>query len=452
MMLNSNKLLPDSGKNPASFERGYLLFPRQKGTNTAILLHGGILPYNNSIPPVFRTKREGFTSRTSLKAASPEPLSGEKMANRQQNNGKTARNNTRERSATSVYLDSTRSGVSIPLTRLSMLVSGWLLAGDIKAFSRNTLERYRSRLQHFSEWCGEKNITEVGKMEVMMYLAYFRNERNAKPGHLKTIFATLHSFFSWCVQEQYISESPMARLEMPIDRSDKPHPYTEEDIAALLIVTTRTPQPRRDEAIFRVALDTGMRSSELCSLLIGDVNLDSSEIRIREGKGGKSRTVPICPETRKAIWLYLSHDRPSIEPDEPLFLSVGGRTARGALTRNGIYRMFARWAKAAGINRERVGAHTVRHTFGSEYIANDGDPFSLKLIMGHESLNTTMRYVDIGSENLKKKHAQFSPAAGLKVTRATTAGKMTPANTVKKVKRGRPLGSKNKPKDEGDTA
>jgi len=169
---------------------------------------------------------------------------------------------------------------------------------------------------------------------------------------------------------------------------------------ALEPVLDRRTNPVRDWAILHVALDSGLRVSEICSLRIRDVILDTAHasLIVRDGKGGKKRGVRIGTTLVEHLEHFISWKRENgetISGRAPLFVSSKG----GALTRTAVYRIFRNCADAVGIPA-RFSIHSCRHTYASLlYKASD---FNLRLVqkqLGHRSIQTTQIYADVLSED-----------------------------------------------------
>lgn len=154
--------------------------------------------------------------------------------------------------------------------------------------------------------------------------------------------------------------------------------------------------PVRDWAILHVALDAGLRVSEITALRVGDLILDPGHaaIIVRRGKGGKKRGVDIGQALRDHLAEFLDWKRAVGEPTHPealLFLSPRG----GALTRQAIYHMFKRYAKLAGLP-DRFTIHSCRHTYAS--MLYKASRYNLRLVqkqLGHASIRTTQVYADV---------------------------------------------------------
>ena len=154
--------------------------------------------------------------------------------------------------------------------------------------------------------------------------------------------------------------------------------------------------PVRDWAILHVALDAGLRVSELAHLRVGDLLLEPGHgaIIVRRGKGGKERSVHIGEPLRRHLQEFLEWKKLVGEPVSPeayLFLSPRG----GPLTRQALWLMFKRYAKKAGLP-ERFTIHTCRHTYAS--LLYRASRYNLRLVqkqLGHASIRTTQVYADV---------------------------------------------------------
>jgi len=154
--------------------------------------------------------------------------------------------------------------------------------------------------------------------------------------------------------------------------------------------------PVRDWAILHVALDAGLRVSEIVNLRVGDLLLEPGQaaLIVRRGKGGKTRSVHIGEALRRHLSEFLEWKCLVGEPtseDAFLFLSPRGRP----LTRQAVWLMFKRYARLAGLP-ERFTIHSCRHTYAS--LLYRASRYNLRLVqkqLGHASIRTTQVYADV---------------------------------------------------------
>lgn len=156
----------------------------------------------------------------------------------------------------------------------------------------------------------------------------------------------------------------------------------------------------RDWAMLHVALDAGLRVSEICALQIRDAILDGdhASLIVRDGKGGKKRGVRMGSALRDHLTQFIEWKAALGEAtggSAPLFVSTRG----GALTRTAVYRIFRKYSDAVGIPR-RFSIHSCRHTYAS--LLYKASNFNLRLVqkqLGHRSIQTTQIYADVLSED-----------------------------------------------------
>jgi len=159
-------------------------------------------------------------------------------------------------------------------------------------------------------------------------------------------------------------------------------------------------QAVRNWGILHVALDAGLRVSEICDLEIRDVILDAehASVIVRDGKGGRKRGVRIGSALRQHLADYVAWKErvgESTSGRAPMFVSSRG----GPLTRTAVYRIFRKHADDVGIPK-RFSIHSCRHTYASLlYRSSD---FNLRLVqkqLGHRSIQTTQIYADVLNED-----------------------------------------------------
>ncbi|MGG3799936.1 site-specific integrase [Metabacillus fastidiosus] len=150
----------------------------------------------------------------------------------------------------------------------------------------------------------------------------------------------------------------------------------------------------RNELLFVLGINTGLRISDLLSLEIGDVKA-SDKIEIREKKTKKQRTIAISRKTCRLIERYLKEERPHAEYDEPLFLSQKG----GPITRQHAYDILNKAARDVGII-DRIGTHSLRKTFGYFAYKKGVDLAMIQKLLNHSSQAETLRYIGITQEQM----------------------------------------------------
>jgi site-specific recombinase XerD len=208
--------------------------------------------------------------------------------------------------------------------------------------------------------------------------------------------AAIHSFFRYVALEEPTQALLCQRiLAIPAKRHQRrPIEFLHrEEIDALLDATdTSTWIGRRDRTMLLLAVQTGLRVSELVGLRCEDIFLGTGAHVHCLGKGRKERCTPLRAETAKMLdaWLRQRHGH----PEDPLFLSIRG----GKLSRDAIERLLRKYAAAAAracasLKRKNVSPHVLRHAAAMDLLQHGVDRSVIALWLGHESVETTQMYL-----------------------------------------------------------
>lgn len=199
-------------------------------------------------------------------------------------------------------------------------------------------------------------------------------------------YRSLQQLFRWLVDDGEVDRSPMERMKAPHVPEQPVDVLTVEQLLALMATCKGNSfENRRDLAIIRLFLDTGMRASELALLNVDDVDLDASVAYVM-GKGGRGRACPFGAKTADAIRRYLRVRRSHTFANLPvLWLGV-----KGQLTDSGVRQLLERRAKDAEV--PHVHPHRFRHTFAHMWLAEGGQENDLMRLAGWRSREMVGRY------------------------------------------------------------
>ena len=231
--------------------------------------------------------------------------------------------------------------------------------------------------------------------------------------------AAIHSFFKYVALEEPAHALHCQRvLGMPNKRHiRRPIEFlNREEIDALLAVPNlSTWVGRRDRTLLLVAVQTGLRVSELVGLNCQDVVLGTGAHVRCLGKGRKQRCTPFRPETTRAMNAWLRERRG--QPEQPVFPSIRG----GRLSRDAIERLIAKYTKPAqhscpSLKRKRVTPHVLRHAAAMDLLQHGVDRTVIALWLGHESVETTQMYLH-ADMRLKEKALSRTTPLGVKLGR-----------------------------------
>jgi len=200
-------------------------------------------------------------------------------------------------------------------------------------------------------------------------------------------YRTLRVFYGWASKRLGV-DNPVVNITAPVRRKKRPRTLSLAELGWLLAA----PLSSRDRALVTLLVDTGIRIGEAVHLTIDDIG---EETILVDGKTGQ-REVPISEETRRQL----------SELGATGYLFTG---PRGPLSESGALQAIHRAMTSAGISGKKLGPHTLRHTFGRQYIVAGGDLVSLQRIMGHAQISTTRIYVDLDLRDVLSQHHRFSP-------------------------------------------
>lgn len=291
-------------------------------------------------------------------------------------------------------------------------------------FSKKTIDGYERDLKVFEHFLTSTSTPFEGidKRTVVQYKAYLFSrdretalQREKVVGYLSSttinrMISSLRSLLSYLIEMDL--PCPLAPDAVRLVKTNKKHPQIAEldDLVRLIEAPTYLENdPRvalRNRAALEVLFSTGMRISELLSLNRVDID-DSGRIFI-VGKGKKERFVYLTPRARFHIERYLG-TRDDASP--ALFTPYRGRRARrrgGRISNNYLQERIKRYREKLKINIP-LSAHSLRHGFAT-YLAESGaNPAAIQILLGHESLDTTTRYVHASDRYAEETHRKFHP-------------------------------------------
>lgn len=293
----------------------------------------------------------------------------------------------------------------------------YLVEQELKGNSPKTIERYRDYIFYFVDYFGNKNIEDVKRKDIEAYQLNLLN-RNAMPNKysnngkvkklsrytVKGYITHLRAFFNWLFEENILVEKIFSGYKMvKVPKQVKPI-LSEEEIELVLLDFGNGMLGTRNKCIFLLLLDSGLRVQEVAKLKICDIMFEQNRLIVKESKGEKDRIVPLTLYTKKELLRYLKLFRPApelINIDE-FFLTVDKEPLTEGAVQNVLYRLKNR------LGLKKLNPHFLRHTFATRYIINGGDMSTLQMIMGHEDIETTRKYVHLANYYIKMDFDSYS--------------------------------------------
>jgi len=298
------------------------------------------------------------------------------------------------------------------------LLEAFLIHGRTRNFRPRTIESYRIECRRFLDWIetrhGVATADRLRRSQLDAWLRHLANHRTPRglPLTIKTVrmrIAVLRTFLKYLAARGYILARLPDALVAPREPQTLPMSVlTHAQVKKLLVsVRTNTPLGVRDRAILELLYTSGIRSCEILSLNLTDINLPAGTAKV-EGKGGKERIVPIGRSASRWIESYIQGVRPFITIDDPdeqaLFISYQGTRFKYS----GLLRMVHIHADKLGFD-VNVSPHTFRRSCTTELIRGGANMYHVKELLGHESLEMLKPYTRLTIQDLKKTHERTHP-------------------------------------------
>jgi integrase/recombinase XerD len=291
-----------------------------------------------------------------------------------------------------------------------------------RGLARNTLDAYRTDLLQFGVFLAarKRTATAAERADVADFLADLATgaepdadgnggRPGCSPATISRKTACLRSFYRHLRREELITDDPTATLTPPQKSRKLPQVLSHAEVTKLLETAAGAgPIELRDRALLEVMYGCGLRASEAIGLELGDVDLRRGFLR-PHGKGSKERVVPLGSQAAHAIERYMRSGRRELlgeKVERKLFVNFRG----GPLTRQGLYKIIQRHAKAVGLD-DKMSPHTLRHTFATHLLTGGCDLRSVQEMLGHADVATTQLYTHLSREKIKEVYFRAHPRA-----------------------------------------
>jgi integrase/recombinase XerD len=305
-------------------------------------------------------------------------------------------------------------------------VNDFLLNLQANKYSSETIYNYERDLNVFSNFLDESNIEfdKVDKRAITYYKAYLvshdrktanlekQGEKQLDSRSINRMLSALRAYLRYLIDIDY--PCPLPPEAVKLTKAGKKHPQVAEleDLIRLIeapsSLESNIKTALRNRAMLELLFATGMRISELCNLNRSQID-DTGRIFIT-GKGRKQRFVYLTPRAKQHLDTYLV----TRQDDCPaLFIPYAGRNvakSRKRISTNYLQDRIKRYREKLKINVP-TSAHSLRHGFAT-YLAEEGaNPAALQILLGHESLDTTTRYVHASDKYAEETHRKYHPLA-----------------------------------------
>jgi len=281
-----------------------------------------------------------------------------------------------------------------------------------KSASENTVDGYLSDLNQFSLFLketghacnvkGAVDLKQIDRLAVRSYMVHL-HDRGFTGTTMSRKLSSLSSFFKFLCREGYLQNNVVKSIPAPKKENYLPSFLSVDDIFRLLeLPDAGTFIGVRDRAMLEMFYSTGMRISELVTLQMNFIDLESQKVRVL-GKGKKERWLPLGEKAIAALNTYLSWRESLIQKKKPdplpsaAFLNTRGN----GLTTRGVRKIVGKYLDQLVSGRH--SPHSIRHSFATHLLIQE--------MLGHASLSTTQKYTHLTVDRLMETYDQAHPRA-----------------------------------------
>ena len=277
-----------------------------------------------------------------------------------------------------------------------------------KRYSQNTLVSYKKDLEDLllfiSETEGTEDLKKVDKKIIRNFIVSL-SEKKIQKRSINRKLSSLRSFYLYLLKIGEIQVSPLETIPSLKFYAEKQIPISEEEMESLGEILEKEPENLLVKLIIETLYQTGMRKSELCNILLEQVDFSKSEIFVK-GKGNKQRVVPISENLLKQMREYIAIRKPNEDSGIYFFVRENGKK----LSEKFVYSVVNRYLSLITLKKKK-SPHILRHSFATHVLNNGAEISKVKKILGHSSLASTQVYTNGNIEQLKRVFNQAHPRA-----------------------------------------
>lgn len=277
-----------------------------------------------------------------------------------------------------------------------------------KRYSEHTLKAYERDLEQFSSFLAEKyeieDLLSVNSEMIRSYIIDLK-DNNLKNRSINRKISVLRSFYNYCLREKQIAVTPLLGVKSMKQPKELAKFVPEHDIKKMTFEQNDEFLVRRDEIVFEILYQTGMRQSELRSIKDMDIDSNAKTIKVH-GKRNKDRIIPIGVELLMMIDRYIMLRNAQFPDRNNLFLIVDNHG--NETTSRFIYSLVHNILKDI-TTIEQKSPHVLRHTFATHLLNRGADIRAIQKMLGHSSLSSTQIYTHNTIDKLKDVYKKAHP-------------------------------------------
>ena len=256
------------------------------------------------------------------------------------------------------------------------------------------------------------DLRKVGIKDLTDFILMMKERKNKRgrsysPSTIHSYMSRITTFFTFLYEHEKILKNPTSLIEM-----NKQNP--ESEVIRLLSVNeldlffdcmnSDKANEFRDRVLFELMYSSGLRISEALNLRVRDLDRDNRLVLVRQGKGNKDRFVPVSKNSTLLLSQYLT----GREKEKHTYI-FHGRKKQKPLNVSTAIGAFGKYVKRCGLNRPGITPHVLRHSCATHLLVAGAELRYVQELLGHEKIETTVKYTHLLDETLKSIYRQFHP-------------------------------------------
>lgn len=273
--------------------------------------------------------------------------------------------------------------------------------------SKNTLVSYERDINQLVSHLNQidKKMIDATEEDLQNYIVYMQTIGKSNATISRSV-ASIKAFYKYLLKNKIIDDNITDGLVAPKVEKKELSILTPKEVESLLEQPSSADlKGQRDKAMLEVLYATGIRVTELISIKVSDVNVNSGYVKVK--KKNKERTIPIGNVALKCLKDYIENVRPLLiktEEEETLFINANGQK----MTRQGFWKILKQYKDQAKIDKE-LTPHTIRHSFAVHLLQNGAEVKMVQEILGHTDVASTLMYTQMTDMKLRDEYLKAHP-------------------------------------------
>ncbi|WP_319561397.1 tyrosine-type recombinase/integrase [Marispirochaeta sp.] len=283
-----------------------------------------------------------------------------------------------------------------------LIAAGYLHYLSGKNYAKETVRGVRMSLERFFSFLaasGVHDIRQVDEGHIIRFQTSLRNE-SLSAGSQKLYLSRVKGLFTWLYKTGQLITPLHERFPQVQQVSRVKAIFSVAEMEAFLSVVGENVQ---DRCLFELLYSSGLRAREALNLTLTDIDLPNRKLTVRQGKGNRDRVVPVSYLAARAVekWCEL---RPAWKGE---YLFPGQWS--GHLSYHSLVNRLHSYLKEAGLDGKNLTVHSIRHSVATHLLEAGADVRYVQELLGHEDIETTVKYTHLTVESSKKTYRMYHP-------------------------------------------